>query len=86
MRFLFLVLINLSLPFILRWIYLIVCKMIAKRRPAQPEVIDVTPRFPVAKLLGIGLLLLALTLVGYRILGVEIDSPFSGNQARSERF
>lgn len=85
MRFLLLTILNLSLPFILRGIYIYGVRLYQKRQQNK-GIKNITPKewhFPVRQLLLIGLLLLLATLGGYRILGVEQDKTFSGNIVKS---
>ena len=84
-RFILLTIINLSLPFILRAIYIYAVRLYVKRQHTK-GIKNVTPptwHFPVRKLLIIGFILLLITLGAYRFFGIEQDKSFVGNIVKS---
>lgn len=86
LRFMLLTLLNISLPFILRAIYIYALR-VRSRRQARKGMKNVTPppewHFPVRRLLMIGVLLLFLSLLAYRMFGIDVDAPFAGNPVQS---
>ena len=85
-RLIILTIANMMLPFILRGIYIYTLRLIAKRRNKK-GMVNITPpsyHFPIRKLLLYGVLLTILMVAALRILNVDLDTSFEGNQARSE--
>jgi hypothetical protein len=78
-RLILLTLLNFALPFLVRAAWLMALHMLYqyRRRQQGVDVIDVTPprwHFPVKKLLVAGFVLLAVSLLLLRFMGVEQDS------------
>lgn len=85
-RFIFLTLINLALPFVLRAIYLYARRLLVKRDIKKGKVVGELPawHFPIRKLLLVGFFLLLTTLAAYRFFFAELDAEgFRGNQVRT---
>jgi ABC-type uncharacterized transport system permease subunit len=74
-RFIFLTLLNLSLPFLIHYLRKKLIKMWQRRN--EPHVIDVTPEehtTPMFKLLLIGLVLLTISLITIRFTSSDVPS------------
>ena len=90
-RFVLLTILNLMLPFLVQAAWVSFLRLRHKQKvKKQPEIIDVTPpewRFPVFKLLGVGLVLLALSLLVWRFSEMETDTTWENpNPAASREY
>lgn len=68
MRFILLTVLNLALPFLLRWAWLVLLDW-QQKKPIEKRMIDVTPKqkYPIPLLLACGIGLLLLSLLFFRI-------------------
>ncbi len=83
-RFLLLLILNLSLPFLIRAAWIILLKLRHNHMVRNnPDIIDVTPKpvwyFPVRKLLLAGVVLLMLSLVGWRFITQQVDTSWESS-------